>query len=383
MAHIYPVRALRYTPAAGDIAHLATLPYDVIPPTLEAGYKARSPYNFAHLILPQGDYSAAAARLHDWKLQGIVARDTEPAFYVYQQTFPAPGTGEILVRRGSIGLGDTEDYGKNVFRHEWTMSGPKEDRFRLLQATQVQFDSIFMLFPDADGQVESRLAAVCATAPDLTYLDHEHTHHQLWRVADPEWIAALQALLADRPLLIADGHHRYETALRMGQPRTLMTFVSLQSPGLRCFATHRIVHSLATFDEAAFLAALPNVGPGFDLQSPPDHVRFGVALPSGDYHTDVPAPAGSLNVAVLQDSILSPLLGITPDVVTAGTNLRYKRTREEALAEVREGRAQITFLLEDLSIEGMARVSFAGQVLPQKSTYFYPKLGSGLVMLEL
>jgi uncharacterized protein (DUF1015 family) len=383
MAHIHPVRALRYTPAAGPIANLATLPYDVIPPALEADYRARSPYNFSHLILPQGDYAGAAARLQQWKQQGIVARDAEPAFFVYEQTFPAPGTGEILVRRGFIGLGDTEDYGKNVFRHEWTMSGPKEDRFRLLQATQVQFDSIFMLFPDDSGEVEARLATVCASAPDLAYQDHELTQHKLWRVADPQWITALQALMADKPLLIADGHHRYETALRMGQPRTLMTFVSLSSPGLRCFATHRIVHSLPAFDEASFLQSLPNLGPGFDLQSPPGFVRFGVATPTGEYHTDIAAPEGALNVAVLQDSILTPLLGITPEVVTAGTNLRYKRTREEALAEVREGRAQLTFLLEDLSIAGMARVSFAGQVLPQKSTYFYPKLGSGLVMLEL
>lgn len=261
---------------------------------------------------------------------GHCARDAEPALFVYEQTFPAPGTGEVLVRRGFIGLGDTEDYGKNVFRHEWTMSGPKEDRFRLLQATQVQFDSIFMLFPDESGELETRLATVCEGPPDLSYEDHETTHHKLWRVTDPAWITSVQTLMADRPLLIADGHHRYETALRMGQPRTLMTFVSLSSPGLRCFATHRIVHSLAGFDEAAFLQSLPNLGPGFDLQSPPGFVRFGVATPSGDYHTDVPAPEGTLNVAVLQDSILTPLLGITPDVVTAGTNLRYKRTRRGA-----------------------------------------------------
>ncbi|MBI5280077.1 MAG: DUF1015 domain-containing protein [Candidatus Solibacter usitatus] len=384
MAQIHPLRALRYTSKAGGIAGLATLPYDVIPPALEADYKQRSPYNFAHLILPNGDYAGAAARLNGWKQAGILARDSEEAFFVYQQTFPAPGSGEMLTRRGFIGLGDTEDYGTNVFRHEWTMSGPKQDRFNLLQATRVQFDSIFMLFPDSDGEVEARLEAVCATVPDLDYEDHERTRHRLWRVTDPAWIASLQHLLAGKPLLIADGHHRYETALRMGQPRTLMTFVSLQSPGLRCFATHRIVHSVESFDPEAFLGRLPNVGAGIDpLVSPPGHIRFGLAMANGEFHADVPASADALNVAVLQESILTPLLGITPETVTAGTNLRYRRTREEALAEVREGRGQIAFLLEDLPIGGMARVSFAGQVLPQKSTYFYPKLGSGLVMLEL
>jgi uncharacterized protein (DUF1015 family) len=384
MASIHPLRALRYTTKAGEIANLATLPYDVIPPALEAEYKARSPYNFAHLILPNGDYAGAGARLADWKGQGILARDTGDAFFVYQQTFTAPGTGELLVRRGFAGLGDTEDYGRHVFRHERTLSGPKEDRFNLLKATQVQFDSIFMLFPDEDGAIDARLAAVCATPAALEYDDHEHTRHQLWRVSDPVWIAAMRLLMADKPILIADGHHRYETALRMGQPRTLMTFVSLHSPGLRCFATHRIVHSLELFDEAAFLAALPNLAPGLDpLVSPPGHIRFGLELATGSYHTDVPATAGALNVAVLQDEILTRILGLTPEKVTAGGHLHYKRTREEALAEVREGHAQIAFLLEDLPIDGMARVSFGGQVLPQKSTYFYPKLGSGLVMLEL
>ena len=384
MASIHPLRALRYTTKAGEIANLATLPYDVIPAALESEYKARSPYNFAHLILPNGDYAGAAARLNDWKEQGIVARDAEDAFFVYQQTFPAPGSGEVLVRRGFVGLGDTEDYGTNVFRHERTLSGPKADRFNLLKATQVQFDSIFMLYPDEDGAVDARLAAVCGTPADLEYDDQQGSHHQLWRVADPGWIAAIQGLMAGKPILIADGHHRYETALLMGQPRTLMTFVSLNSPGLRCFATHRIVHSLEHFDEAAFLAALPNLTPGLDpLVSPPGHIRFSVEVSSGSYHADVPVSEGALNVAVLQDEILTRILGLTPEKVTAGGHLRYKRTREEALAEVRDGRAQIAFLLEDLPIDGMARVSFAGEVLPQKSTYFYPKLGSGLVMLEL
>ena len=346
MANIHPLRALRYTPQAGNLAALATLPYDVIPGPLETDYKARSPYNFAHLILPRGDYAGAAAKLRQWQSDGVLAVDPEAAVFVYEQTFPAPGGGEMLTRRGFIGLGETEDYGKTVFRHERTMSGPKEDRFRLLEATRVQFDSIFMLYPDDAGTVEARLAEVCARGtPDADYSDHERTHHKVWRIADPTWISAIQTLMSDRPLLIADGHHRYETALRMGQPRTLMTFVSLSSPGLRCFATHRVVHSVAGFDAAAFLSRLPNVGPGLDpLVSPAGHIRFGVALPSGDYHTDVSVEAGALNVAVLQEQILTPLLGISPEVVTAGTNLRYKRTREEALAEVREGRArQITF----------------------------------------
>jgi len=384
MARIHPFRALRYSARAGSLAALATLPYDVIPEELEREYKARSPYNFAHLILPRGDYAGAAARLEQWKRSGILEQDAEEAVFVYEQVFPSPLGGEILTRRGFVALGDTEPYGTTVFRHERTLSGPKEDRFRLLEATRVQFDSIFMLFPDPERDVEAMLAAVAAQPAEVEYTDHQHTRHRLWRITDAEWIHALQQRMDPRKLLIADGHHRYETALRMGQARTMMTFVALESPGLRCFATHRLVHSLAEFDPARFLASLPNAAPGIDpLVSPPGHVRIGVVTRAGAHHTDIPAPEGALNVIVLQDSILTPLLGLTPERVAAGGWLAYTRSREEAIDSVRSGKAQIAFLLEDLPVTDLARAAFSGQVLPQKSTYFYPKLGSGLVMYPL
>ncbi len=384
MARIHPFRALRYTARAGDIAALATLPYDVIPEDLEREYKARSPYNFAHLILPRGDYAGAAAKLAAWKREGILAEDAEEAVFVYEQSFPAPGTGEPLTRRGFIALGDTEDYGRTVFRHERTLSGPKEDRFRLLEATRVQFDSIFMLFPDPEHSVEEMLQAAALQPAEAEYADHQQTRHRLWRITDRAWIGRLQQAMAERKLLIADGHHRYETALRMGQARTMMTFVALESPGLRCFATHRLVHSLPGFDAAALIRALPNAAEGAEpLASPPGHVRIGVVTQEGEHHADIPAAEGALNVVVLQEAVLGPLLGLTPEKVAAGGHLAYTRSREEAREAVRAGRAQVAFLLEDLPVEGLARAAFAGQVLPQKSTYFYPKLGSGLVMYEL
>jgi uncharacterized protein (DUF1015 family) len=383
MANIHPVCALRYAEKAGSIASLATLPYDVIPPALEAGYKSKSPYNFAHLILPRGDYAGAKARLDQWTTEGILARDAEPSVFVYEQTFPAPGGGETLVRTGFIALGDTEDYGNTVFRHERTMSGPKEDRFRLLEATRIQFDSIFMLFPDETGAVEARLARVAATNPDLEYADHEATRHRLWRITDPSWISSLTAEMAGEKLLIADGHHRYETALRMGQAKTLMTFVSMRSNGLRSFATHRLVHGIEGFNAAEFLARLPNVSDGLSVDAAGGHVRIGIAIGAREYHTDIAAGPDELNVSVLQDRILTPLLGLTPEKVTAGGHITYVKQLPAALDEVRSGREQIGFILADLPVDGVARVSFAGQVLPQKSTFFYPKLGSGLVMYPL
>ncbi len=390
MANLYPLRALRYTEKAGSLNELATLPYDVIGPELEADYLARSPYNFVSLILPHGDYAGAAARMRSWIGEGVLAEDAEDALFVYEQVFPSPADGAALTRRGFIGLSDTEDYGRTVFRHERTMSGPKEDRYRLLEAAKVQFDSIFMLFPDEDGRVEATLAAVCATPHDGEYFDQEKTLHRIWRVTSPEWIAELARLMSPKPLLIADGHHRYETALRMGHPRTMMTFVSLQSPGLRSFATHRIVHSVEGYSDATFLEKLSRTGvvrpagrPEEFVQRPSGRMRFGALLASGYWEVEIPEAAAELNVSSLQERILTPLLGITPEVVAAGTRLRYRRTLPEAIAEVREHGAQIAFLLEDLPVDAVARVSFSGVCLPQKSTFFYPKLGSGLVMFPL
>lgn len=383
MARVYPFRALRYTGKAGPIAQLATLPYDVISEDLEATYKSRSPYNFAHLILPRGDYAAAKSKLDGWKGDGVLAFDTDPSIFVYEQAFTTPGSGLPLVRRGFIALGDTEEYGETVYRHERTLSGPKEDRFRLLQATQVQFDSIFMIFPDEQATIEGRLSEVCASSAALEYSDHEKTVHRLWQVTDPDWISSLQFEMAGEKLLIADGHHRYETALRMGHPKTLMTYVSMRSGGLRSFATHRLIHGIEGFDPNGFLSRLPNVGTGLELQSPPGKVRIGIALADGEYHTDIEASSDELNVTVLQDKILTPLLGLNPAKVAEGRNITYVKQLPAALELVRSGREQAAFLLEDLPVEGVARVSFAGQVLPQKSTYFYPKLASGLVMYQL
>ncbi len=219
MAVISPVRALRYSSQAGEIASLATLPYDVIPPALEAEYKARSPYNFAHLILPNGDYASAARKLAQWQAEGILQEDKEPAYWLYEEVFPAPNTDEILTRRGFIGLGATEDYGVNVFRHERTLSGPKEDRFQLLKHTRVQFDSIFMLYSDPSGEVESLLERSAAREPELVYTDHEKTTHRLWRITDSGVLAQVSEGMRSRQLLIADGHHRYETAFAWASHR--------------------------------------------------------------------------------------------------------------------------------------------------------------------
>ena len=425
MASIHPLRALRYTPKAGEIASLATLPYDVIPPALESQYKARSPFNFAHLILPNGDYAAAAARLDEWKGQGILARDTEESLFVYQQTFPAPGSGEILVRRGFVGLGDTENYGKNVFRHERTLSGPKEDRFKLLQATQVQFDSIFMLFPDAEGSVDARLAEICATPAHLEYGDHEKTYHQLWRVTDPAWIAAIQLLMADKPVLIADGHHRYETGLAYrderrqtkagasgdpGYESILMFSAAVEDPGMVVFPTHRLVHGLPGYDGEAFRAGLARF---FTLTPAPSEVGLAMRALSeagqdgnaflmvgrtGAWVLKLRADAPldevevlpkhravrRLDVTVLHAIILEHLLGISKEAQATQQNLRYSKDNQEAFHSPQaDSSVQVAFLMNSTKVDEVIEVADAGEIMPQKSTFFYPKIPSGLVLYPL
>jgi uncharacterized protein (DUF1015 family) len=242
---------------------------------------------------------------------------------------------------------------------------------------------IFMLYDDPQKTAEAVIAKAMAEPAVLDATDSENVRHRIYAIDDPKQVQAFAAMMRTQNTVIADGHHRYETALRMGQAKTLMTFVSMRSKGLRSFATHRLVHGIEGFDADAMLAMMPNVSPGLELKSPEGHVRIGIAVAGGEYHTDIPAGPDELNVSVLQDKVLSPVLGLTPEKVAAGGHLTYVKQLPAALEEVRSGREQAAFLLEDLPVEGVARVSFAGQVLPQKSTFFYPKLGSGLVMYPL
>src|SRR4051794_32822825 len=255
MAIIHPFRPWRYTAKAGPLENLATQPYDTIPQALATAYRAVSPYNLVHLILPGADYAGAAARLRQWICDGIIAREAAPALFVYEQRFQLPETGESLVRRGCIGIGDLEDYGATVHRHERTLDAPKTDRFEHLRHTRAQFGSISMMYPDPAAEVDRLLDEVIGADPLARFADHQQTTHTLWRVDDRDWIAAFQAALRDKPLVIVDGHHRYEAALqyRRERPdcaaagRIMMTFVNQHSPGLRTLAAHRVVVGLPAF----------------------------------------------------------------------------------------------------------------------------------------
>lgn len=408
MARIYPFQPYRYSPKAGPIENLVTQPYDKISPAMQARYLSLSPYNLVRLILGQrfptdseqeNVYTRAAATLNAWIANGIVERENAPSLYAYYQKFTVPDTGQTLERKGFIGLGALEEYSAGiVHRHEQTLSGPKKDRMELVRHTHAQFELLFLLYPDPDLTIDKIMDAAIAGAPGIVITDEYCAVHRVWRISDPAAVRSIQQSMADKKLLIADGHHRYETALafRKDNPELKdaaavpMTFVNMHSPGLEILATHRVVRNVGGFDAAAFL----NKVQGRRLQSldelrnlfrvpAPEKIRIGIALPTGEitlYERD--RKQGELDVTVLHQYLLGSLMGISEEAVRDEKNIEYVRGLDAAYAKVREG-ANAAFLLEPTTMQQVSDVAFSGGVMPQKSTDFYPKLLSGLTIHKL
>lgn len=411
MARIFPFQPYRYSPAAGPLDRLVTQPYDKINAAMQARYLGLSSHNLVRIILGErfpwdsaadNVYTRAASYLQDWIESGVLAREAEPALFPYFQEFTNPDTGQRLVRKGFIGLGAVEDYSEGVVhRHEQTLSGPKKDRLALLRHSHAHFGQLFMLYPDPEGEVDRILEDAARAEPLARVTDEYQAEHRLWKVSDPPRIARLQQLMSAKKLLIADGHHRYETALAFhrenphlpGADKVMMTFVNMHAPGLTILATHRLVNGLEGFQAGAFLErarALFRVSEAGSLEQlrqawaarPPDAARIGVLAAGAIYLFDRPRQ-GRLDLEVLHQDLLDGVLGITAEAVREEKYLRYIRGLEAAVAEVGRGAAQIALLVEPVPVGEVARIAFAGGVMPQKSTDFYPKLLSGLTIYRL
>jgi uncharacterized protein (DUF1015 family) len=412
MAEIFPFQPYRYSSKAGDLNQLVTQPYDKISPDLQAQYLAASPHNLVRIILGErfpGDndnenvYTRSAKYLNDWIAEGILVRDAKPAFYAYFQEFTVPDSHERLTRKGFIGLGAVEEYSAGVVhRHEQTLSGPKKDRRQVLEHTRAHFGQIFMLYADPEGHIDRILDEASRGEPAANVTDNYGAVNRLYAIDDPAKIEAIRKAMADKKLLIADGHHRYETALAFRQDhpeledagRVMMTFVNMHSPGLRILATHRVLRGVEV-DREAFLkkvsasftvakldsfAALQQTWEQID----PDVIRIGVAFHDTDHVWLLHRPRqGALDVRVLHEELIEGALGISADAVRDERHIRYIRGLDAAFHEVRGGHAQIGFLLEPTTIEQVAETSFGGGVMPQKSTDFYPKLLSGMTIYRL
>ncbi|HKE22403.1 MAG TPA: DUF1015 domain-containing protein [Bryobacteraceae bacterium] len=409
MAKIYPFHALRYGAKAGALDKLVTQPYDKISPAMQKRYLSLSPYNLVRIILGERHaddsetsnvYTRAAAYLNEWIAAGLLERESEPAIFPYFQEFTVPDTGERLVRKGFIGVGAVEDYSAGiVHRHEQTLSGPKKDRLELLRHTHAHFGQLFMLYPDRAGAVDALLDEAAKGPPLAEITDEYGAVHRMWKLTAA---GRVQELMADKKLLIADGHHRYETALAFrnenpklpGADRVMMTFVNMYSPGLKILATHRLVNAVPPdFLPDGFLrtaaadfrveeiGSLDRLKSAWAKENGP--VTIGAAMGNRLVLLESKGAAGELDVRVLHERLLGKALGIGEEAVRDEKHLRYVRGIDAAVEEGRRGTAQIAFLLKPTSVDQVAAISFAGGVMPQKSTDFYPKLLSGLTIYKL
>ena len=391
------------------MADLVTQPYDKISPAMRTRYLSLSPYNLVRVILgerqpddseTQNVYTRAAGYLRDWIANGILAKDAEPGVYPYFQEFTLPDTGERLVRKGFIALGALEEYSAGiVHRHEQTLSGPKKDRTELLRATHAHFGQIFMLYPDPSRSIDGLLDEAAQAPPLAEITDEYGVVHRFWKFADANRI---QQLMADKKLLIADGHHRYETALGIhrenpdmpGADRVMMTFVNMHSPGLKILATHRLVSGVpaetlpegflkaaSAYFDIEEIASLDEVQASWAEHA--DRTIIGAAIGGRLFRLEERTARGALDVRILHETLLGKVLGISEEAVRDEQHLRYIRGIEQAVAEARKGAAQIAFLLKPTGIEQVASTSFSGGVMPQKSTDFYPKLLTGLAIYKL
>jgi uncharacterized protein (DUF1015 family) len=423
---IAPFPALRYDPAKVSLGDVVTQPYDKISPAMQARYYQASPFNLVRIILGDKDlekpdvYQAAAAHFRAWRQQGVLRRDAEPSLYLYSQEFTIPGTAQQVERRGLMALGRLHDYSEGVvFRHERTLAKPKQDRLNLLRATGAQFEQLFMVYRDPLNEMDELLPT--KAAPDIDVRDEYEVQHRLWRVSDRETIIRIVGLMAAKKVIIADGHHRYETAQdyrderRAAAPRqgeapcdyAIMTFVNMDAPGLVILPTHRVVSGLAGFDKDLFLRS---AFPYFTVEqaSATDPTRLVALLHhAGERETAFVAAIGheafllraragaadsvlaavsavqrNLDLVWLHKVMLEHIMGISEEAIRQQSNLKYVREAEDAIAQARAG-ANVAFLVNPVRIEQVRDIAFAGEVLPQKSTDFYPKLLSGLAIYSM
>ena len=432
MADIRPFRALRYDLQQVSAAEVVTQPYDKITAAMQERYYAASPYNLVRIIrgrreaadnTTQNVYSRAADCGREWRRKGILLQDSSPSIYAYSQTFAAP-SGSRFERRSFIALGRVEDYAaKVVFRHEQTLAKPKADRLDLLRSTRAHYEQLFLLYQDS-GAVDSLLAGAARGKAAIDVADEYGVAHRVWQISDPGVIASVQEKMSDKKLVIADGHHRYETALnyrnesRSKTPDAgpdapfefvMMTFVNMNDPGLLILPTHRVVHSLTSFSADEFqktaseFFAVEEIDGTIDAAHATTLLRergqTGTALlaATSDRAFLLQSPKASasrflgglsaqqqaLDVVQLHKCLLEGVLKLSEESIRNQQNLSYLREATEALDTVRRGRANIAFLMNPCRVQQVRDIAFAGEVMPQKSTDFYPKLLSGLTAYAL
>lgn len=474
---IYPFRALRYNTAKVPLESVVTQPYDKISPAMQQSYYDANPYNLIRVILGKkfdtdteegpNVYTRAADSFNQWRKEGVLQEESEPAIYGYAQRYTVPGTTEVRERRGFICLGHLYDYKEEVvYRHEQTLSKPKSDRLNLFKATRAYCEQIYMLYSDPSFSVEKLIfgntSGAATNPPDQSVTDEYGVVHMVWKVTDPKVLSLIVGAMTDKKLIIADGHHRYETstayarerAAELGVPDStqpsqsakdsnespstkadeghaevakppfpeaamMMTLVNMDAPGITILPTHRVVFGLKDFSVNALLE---KAKPYFDIEKlqstaksdavtdaenldtaaellAPLNATKGTAIlaatAEGNYLLKAKPSAIQdvlkglsekqlqLDVVQLHKLVLEKLLGLTEESIRQQENLRYLRSASDAVAQVNRGEANVAFLIKPVTLAQLQDVSLSLEVMPQKSTDFYPKLLSGLAFYAL
>ncbi|MFP4588928.1 MAG: DUF1015 domain-containing protein [Candidatus Acetothermia bacterium] len=429
MAKVHPFRGFLYDPEqVGDLNKVVTQPYDKIDGADQERYYESSPYNIVRVILPDeervgGDrYQSAADNLQEWIDEGVLVRDQEPSFYAYFQEYEVEG--ETHVRRGFVGLGDLGGEEK-AKAHEDTMEGPKADRLNLMRATEANFGHIFMLYSDPQQVIADALEdAVTEKQPAAQVKDEDRNLHRLWRIGEEELLGQIRERMQDKNLYIADGHHRYETAINFmkecldqgwkspgpeGFTSRMMTFINIDDPGLTILPTHRMIYGLEGFNPRNLLEEAredfaiyrfqdkESLFEKLDQDLGSEHT-FGYRAKGGnaywalslndeslmdDLIPDQSPEWRKLDVSILHKAILERYLGIDEEALEKKTNIDYVRYRDQALSKLENESYQAAFLLNPTRVEEVKAVADNEERMPQKSTDFYPKLLTGLVMHKL
>ncbi len=425
MAVIHPFRGVRYAVRAiGNVGAVLAPPYDAIAPDVERALLRASPYNVVRVELGARDaadrYEVAAATLTAWREAGVVLRDAEPSLYVSSISAGDRERIGLTARARLVDLDDaTLPTHERILRHERTLSGPKEDRLRMLRATRMHTSSVFALVDDPANEIGALLMPVFENAPVFDVTDIAGVHHRLWVVNDPVRVSLLTEAYGSRAFLIADGHHRYETALHYRDERRadgtatpacddVMLYVCrMQDAGLHLLGYHRSVHLTDGFVPAHVLARIREAfdvidyGP-LDGAAPSaalaeslvtrgsDRTALAVAVDGRQYlfvaraaHASDAPLSGTLDTSVLERDVLTHILGLTPDRIRGGGVVDFHHDAGDAFALVARGAAQMAFVLNPVDVHTVARIAAGGEVMPQKSTWFSPKVPTGLVMNPL
>jgi uncharacterized protein (DUF1015 family) len=419
---VRPFQGIRYNPQRVDLVRVLAPPYDVITPQDQRRYYEQDPRNVVRLIAGEvrpsdspddNKYTRAATFFNKWLNEGVLEEEPTPSLYLYRHDFVDPTDGRALTRVGLLGVVELEPFGSSVLPHERTHARAKADRLSLTRAVGANLSPVFALYEDAQSAV-ARIIVPTLREPPMVFVSAGDEQHTVWRVRGDDHFRDLARVFKTSRLYIADGHHRYETALnfrnrqRLDHPEAppdaafnfvLMLLVDVKDPGLVILPTHRILHELEGFDGEAFLRRLRQRQAVVDrkdraallaaMREPATGHRIGVALGEGRQVTiDFPAtraadPVSNLDVSILHQHLLGAELGVEENMLAEERYLSYSRDVDATLDRVEAGRAQAAFLLRPPAVSDVVAVAQAGQVMPQKSTYFFPKPASGIVFNPL